>query len=178
MKNDKRRQVRMGHVLPVASVAEFLVSPAGMQHQPSKSMPEHISMVVAALEKPKPEAIDGMSGTVRVRHGNVVSLCDPDKHAFSTEALCNMADIFAYNMGDGKPRYVVGSIRLADKGYVIMVARVFALDMDEATVRDLHAKEISALQGLTVRRGPKQKADALMEATPAKRPYHHPSGQS
>ena len=46
------------------------------------------------------------------------------------------------------------------------------------TVRDLHAQEISALQGLTVRRGPKQKADALMEATPAKRPYHHPSGQS
>ena len=105
-------QVRMGHVLPIASVAEFLVSPAGMQHQPSKSMPEHISMVVAALDKPKPEAIDGMPGMVRVRHGNVVSLCDPDKHAFSTEALCSMADIFAYNMGDGKPRYVVGLLFL------------------------------------------------------------------
>ena len=38
-----------------------------------------------------------------------------------------------------------GTIRLADKGYVITVARVFALDMDEATVRDLHANEISAL---------------------------------
>ena len=77
------------------------------------------------------------------------SLCDPDKHAFSTEALCNMADIFACNMGDGKPRYVVGSIRLADKGYVITVSRVFAFGMNEATVRDMRVKEINALQGLT-----------------------------
>ena len=60
-----------------------------------------------------------------------------------------MADIFACNMGDGKPRYVVGSIRLADKGYVITVSRAFAFGMNEATVRDMRVKEINALQGLT-----------------------------
>ena len=69
-----RRQVRMGHVLPAASVTEFLVSPAGMQHQPRKSMPEQVSMVVAALDKPKPQAIEGMPGAVQVRHSKVVSL--------------------------------------------------------------------------------------------------------
>eukprot|EP00435_Cladocopium_sp_Y103_P062592 s1096_g24.t1 len=170
-----RDQAPMGHVLPVEAVQEFVASPAGMQHQASKSMPEHVALVVKALDKPKPQHIDGMPEAVQVRHSKVVSLCDPDKMPFATEALCSMSDIFAYNMGDGKPRYVVGFIRLTDMGYVITVDRVFALDGDEVAVAELHRREIAALKGLTVRRGTKQKANTLMEITPAKRPYHHPA---
>ena len=168
-------QAPTGHILPVASVAEFVPSPAGMQHGPTRSMPEQIVLVVRALDKPKPQQVDGMMNTVQIRHDQVVSLCDPDERAFRVEALCDMNDIFAYNMSDGKPRYMVGTIRCMEKDFVITVARVFTLEGDGSTLSALHVEEIQALAGLQVRRGEKQKASVLMESTPAKKPYQ-PSG--
>eukprot|EP00435_Cladocopium_sp_Y103_P020903 s5592_g5.t1 len=72
---------------------------------------------------------------------------------FVVEAICSLADMFVYNMGDGKPRFLVGTVRLAGDARIVTVSRIFALEMDP---------------------GAKQKADALMTETPMKKPYLGP----
>lgn len=166
-------QAMRGHVLPVASVDDFVVTPGGLRHEPTKSTPDHISMLVIAKAPPKPESYEGV---IRVMHDTVVSLCDSQSTSFGMEAMCTLADMFAYNMGDGKPRYVVGSLRcLADGRKIFTVSRVFALEMESSVAKELHLEEVEMSLRTNVRRGQKQKADALMKETPMKRPYKPPS---
>ena len=162
-------QALRGHVLPVASVDDFVVTPAGLRHNPTKSTPDYISMLVMAKEKPIPENYEGV---IRVKHNVVVSLCDSGATTFAMEAMCTLADMFAYNMGDEKPRYAVGSLRLeADNSKVFTVSRLFALEMELPVAKELHLEEVAMSSRMQVRQGQKQKANALMQETPAKRPY-------
>ena len=163
-----RCQAPIGNVMPVASVMEFEPTPAGLRHAASKSMPERVTLVVAAKDKPKP--VD-LGGAVLVRHGQVVSLCDADEVEFQVEAMCTLADMFAYNMGDGKPRLVIGSLRVSGESRILSVSRTFALEMERAQAIELHREEIAHWQGVPIRRGAKQKADALMTETPLKKMY-------
>lgn len=166
-------QAVRGHVLPVASVGDFDVTPSGLRHVPTKSMPDHISMLVVAKQKPVPESYEGV---IRVKHDVVVSLCDDGTQSFATEAMCTLSDMFAYNMADEKPRYVVGSLRLAaDKSKIFTVSRLFAVEMEVEVAKRLHLAEVELSQTTQVRQGQKQKADALMQSTPAKRPYKQTS---
>ena len=159
----------VGHVLPVASINEFLQTPGGLRHVPTKTMPSHVSMLVVSKTKPKPETFNDI---IRVHHDTVTSCCDSESHVFAMEAMCTLADMFAYNLGDGKPRFVVGTLRqTADKKLVFTVARVFTLDMDLDAAKELHMTEIEMSLKRQVRRGQKQKADVLMTETPMKRPY-------
>ena len=87
-----------------------------------------------------------------------------------------MADMFVYNMGDGKPRYVVGTVRaVSDKSLVLVVSRTFALEMDAEQAAKLHADEIQHAGAVQIRKGSKQKAEALMAQTPMKKPYLGPA---
>eukprot|EP00435_Cladocopium_sp_Y103_P013708 s410_g3.t1 len=99
-----------GHVMPVASLMELEATPAGLRHVDTKAIPERVTMVVAAKDRPTPHNVDD---AVLVKHAQVVSLCDPDHKMFVVEAICSLADMFVYNMGDGKPRFLVGTVRLA-----------------------------------------------------------------
>ena len=162
-------QALRGHVLPVASVDDFVTTPGGLRHGPTKSTPDHISMLIMSKVKPTPENYDGV---IRVTHDVVVSLCAADTTTFVVEAMCTLADMFAYNMGDGKPRYAVGSLRLnADKSKVFTVSRMFPLEIELALAKDLHLAEVKMSLQTRVRQGQKQRADSLMQETPAKRPY-------
>ena len=159
----------MGHVLPVTSVNEFVQTPGGLRHVPTKTMPSHISMLVVSKTKPQPETFQDI---IRVRHDAVTSCCDSESAVFAVEAMCTLADMFAYNLGDGKPRFAVGSLRqTADKKMVFTVARVFTFDMDLDSAKELHMMEIEMPLKRQVRRGQKQKADVLMSETLMKRPY-------
>lgn len=162
-------QALRGHVLPVASVDDFVVTPGGLRHGPTKSTPDHVCMLVAAKEKPTPENYEGV---IRVKHDVVVSLCDDGATTFAMEAMCTLADMFAYNMGDEKPRYAVGSLRLnADKSKIFTVSRLFPLEMELSVAKELHLAEVDLSLRMQVRQGQKQKANTLMQETPAKRPY-------
>ncbi|CAK9089457.1 Uncharacterized protein SCF082_LOCUS42208, partial [Durusdinium trenchii] len=141
-------KAQMGHILPIASLHDFEKTPVGLRHKPTKSTPEQITMVIAAKDKPKPEIFDG--------------------HI--------LADMFVYNMGDGKPRYVVGTVRaVSDKSLVLVVSRTFALEMDAEQAAKLHADEIQHAGAVQIRKGSKQKAEALMAQTPMKKPYLGPA---
>ena len=85
--------------------------------------------------------------------------------------MCTLADMFAYNMGDGKPRLVIGSLRISGESRILSVSRTFALEMERAQAIELHREEIAHWQGVPIRRGAKQKADALMTETPLKKMY-------
>ena len=99
---------RVGHVLPVASLHEFEETPIGLRHSPSASTPTHVATVVVAQDKAKAENLEDV---ILVHHAKVRSLCDDSGATFGVEAMCSLEDMFAYNMGDGKPRYMVGQVR-------------------------------------------------------------------
>eukprot|EP00435_Cladocopium_sp_Y103_P024776 s119_g6.t1 len=76
--------------------------------------------------------------------------------------MCTLADMFAYNLGDGKPRFTVGALReLADKTKVFTVSRVFALEMDFEEAKQANMAEVAKSSQMQLRRGQK----------PMKRPY-------
>ena len=159
----------MGHILPIASVKDFDLTPVGLQHRPTKSIPDKIALLVAAKEAPEsPETIDG---AILVKHSRVESLCDPQGVLFATEALCTLSDMYVYNMGDGKPRCIVGSVRVAQGSFVVNVMRIFPVPLDLEEAKQFHLAEIAFNHGLESRRGAKQKADTLMEETPLKRHF-------
>ena len=160
----------LGHVLPVASVDDFVQTPGGLRHAATRPTPDQICMLVVAKTKPTPEPFQGI---IRVRHEVVLSCCDAQSTGFVMEAVCTLADMFAYNMGDGKPRYAVGSLRQADdKSKIFTVCRLFTIEMELETAKALHMAEVERSTKLTIRSGQKQKASALMEATPLKKPYN------
>lgn len=126
-------------------------------------------MLVVAKKKPTPETFGEV---IRVKHDVVVSLCDDGTTTFAMEAMCTLADMFAYNMGDEKPRYAVGCLRVAaDKSKIFTVSRLFAVQTDLAVAKQLHLAEVDMVLQTEIRQGQKQKADTLMQETPAKRPY-------
>ena len=85
--------------------------------------------------------------------------------------MCSLGDMFVYNMGDGKPRYIVGQVRLDGEKRALAVAAIFPLEVSEAEARQLHSAEMAHAGGLQLRKGTKQKADTLMLETPMKKVY-------
>ena len=69
-----------------------------------------------------------------------------------------LGDMFVYNMGDSKPRYIVRQVRLDGEKRALTVA-IFPLDMSEAEARQLHSTEMAHAGGLQLRKGIKQKAE-------------------
>ena len=139
----------LGHVLPVASVNDFVQTPGRLRHATTRSTPDQICMLVVAKTKPTPEPFQGI---IRVRHEVVLSCCDAQSTGFVMEAVCTLADMFVYNMGDGKPRYAVGSLRQADdKSKIFTVCRLFTIEMELETAKALHMAEVERSMSISFR---------------------------
>ena len=148
---------------------DFVQTPGGLRHAPTRSTPDQVCMLVVAKTKPTPEPFEGI---IRVRHEVVLSCCNAQSIGFVMEAVCTLADMFAYNMGDGKPRYAVGSLTQAeDRSKIFTACRLFTIEMELEAAKQLHMAEVERSTKMTFRSGQKQKASALMESTPLKKPY-------
>ena len=62
----------------------------------------------------------------------------------------------------GRPRYIVGQVRLDGEKRALTVAAIFPLEVSEAEARQLHSAEMAHAGGLQLPKGTKQKADTLM----------------
>ena len=134
-------------------------------------MPTAFCLLCKAEDGAKAERIDDQ--TILVSHQRVRSLLDAECKEFSVQALGTLDDMFEYNMKDKKARYIVGRVRFASGAPVLMASRIFALleNVSEKQAMEWMQKEITMVSQLPGRQGAKRPASALMEETPAKKPW-------
>ena len=97
-------------------------------------------------------------------------MLDEDSKPFRVEALATIKDMFVYNMSDGKPRVIVGTVKFTGDTPVLMASRIFVV---EGECNPVFMNEIQWINKMLTsgkkQLDSKRTADCLVADTPSKR---------
>jgi len=165
-----------GQVLPVVSPStEFVETGMGPMHETTKAKPDFVFTLGFAAEDAKVTSTE-VQDAVLVRHAAVYPYRGEKdgKDPFAVEANCTLSETCWFNMGDSKPRFIVGSLRRDSGGLTTLIAeRIFPVEGNVETALKNFQEECAAVNELlskTIEHLPcKRSAEALINETPTKK---------
>ncbi len=168
-----------GQVLPVVSPStEFVVTGMGSLHEKTNAKPDFVFTLCFCQKGEKPQIIQDplKKDVVIVQHNKVYPyrgekgvVNDP----FAVEANCTLDEMWDFNMGDSKPRFIVGSLRHDSEGKMTLIAeRIFQVEGNVETALKNFEEECKAVNELLskfIELPCKRSAETLIIETPTKK---------
>ncbi len=166
-----------GQVLPVVSPStEFVETGMGSMHERTKAKPDFVFTLGFARERPQVIQSEEKKDVVIVRHKAVYPYRGSSldgKDPFAVEANCTLDETCDFNMGDSKPRFIVGSLRHDSEGKMTLIAeRIVQGEGDpKAALENFgeQGKAVNELLSKFIELPCKRSAETLIIETPTKK---------